>query len=39
MNILTRTMQTCEVVDAHSSFIIVPTDGDLKLLLDDVERY
>ncbi len=39
MNILTRTMQTCEVVDAKSPFIIVPTDGDLKLLLDDVERY
>jgi hypothetical protein len=39
MNILTRTMQTCEVVDADSPFIIVPTDGDLKLLLDDVERY
>jgi hypothetical protein len=39
MNILTRTMQTCGVVDANSPFIIVPTDGDLKLLLDDVERY
>jgi hypothetical protein len=39
MNILTRAMQTCEVVDAHSPFIIIPTDGDLKLLLDDVERY
>ena len=32
-------MQTCEVVDANSPFIIVPTDEDLKLLLDDVERY
>jgi hypothetical protein len=39
MNILTRTMQTCEVVDANSPFIIIPTDEDLKLLLDDVEHY
>jgi hypothetical protein len=39
MNILTRTMQTCEVVDANSPFIIIPTDEDLKLLLDDVEHH
>jgi hypothetical protein len=39
MNILTHTMQICEVMDANSPFMIVPSDGDLKLLLDDVERY
>jgi hypothetical protein len=39
LDALTRTMQTCEVMDAQSPFIIIPSDGDLKLLLEDVERY
>jgi hypothetical protein len=39
MDVLTRAMQTCEVMDAKSPFMIVPSDPDLKLLLEDVERY
>lgn len=36
---LTRAMQACEVMDAKSPFMIIPSDRDLKALLDDVERF
>ena len=39
MEALTRTMEICEVMDAKSPFLIVPSDPDLQLLLEDVERY
>lgn len=39
MDALTRAMQMCEVMEAKSPFLIVPTDPDLKLLMEDVERY
>jgi hypothetical protein len=39
MDALTSAMETCEVMGAKSPFLIVPTDRDLKLLLEDVERY
>src|SRR5260221_2226888 len=39
MDTLTRPMQMCEVMEAKSPFLIVPTDPDLKLLMEDVERY
>src|SRR6266702_360651 len=39
LDALTRAMQLCEVMKAKSPFMIVPVDPDLKLLLEDVERY
>ncbi len=39
MDVLTRARETCEVMDAKSPFLIVPSDRDLQLLLEDVERY
>lgn len=39
MDALMRAMQWCEVMEAKSPFMIIPTDPDLKLLLEDVERY
>lgn len=39
VDVLTRAMQTCEVMDAKAPFLIVPSDPDLKMLLEDVERY
>jgi hypothetical protein len=39
MGALTRARETCEVMDAKSPFLIVPSDRDLQLLLEDVERY
>jgi hypothetical protein len=39
MDALTRARETCEVMDAKSPFLIIPSDRDLQLLLEDVERY
>lgn len=39
LDALTRALQWCEVIKAKSPFMIVPVDLDLKLLLEDVERY
>lgn len=39
MDVLTHLLQTCEVMDAKSPFLIIPSDQDLKLLLEDEERY
>ena len=39
MDALTRARETCEVMDAKSPFLIVPSDRDLQVLLEDVERY
>jgi hypothetical protein len=39
IEILARTMEVCTVMDARAYFLIIPSDQDLKLLLEDVERY
>lgn len=31
--------QECEVASAKSKFVIVPTEADLKILVDDIEQY
>jgi hypothetical protein len=39
IRILARAAQECAVAGAKSEFIIVPSDEDLKYLLDDVDQY
>lgn len=39
VRILAQAAQECTLVSAQSQFIIVPSDEDLKYLLDDVEAY
>jgi hypothetical protein len=39
IEILARTMEVCTIMDARAYFLIIPSDQDLKLLLEDVERY
>ncbi len=38
-DILTQLIETCEVLDAKTYFLITPSDDDLKLLLADEEQY
>jgi hypothetical protein len=39
IEILTQAMEVCTIMDARAYFLILPSDQDLKLLLEDVERY
>lgn len=39
IRVLARAMQECVVAMAKSPFIIIPTDEDLKYLLDDVDQH
>jgi hypothetical protein len=39
IRVLARAVQECVVAMARSPFIIIPTDEDLKYLLDDVDQY
>lgn len=39
IRVLARSVQECQLAKAKTEFIIIPTDDDLSLLLDDIDQF
>jgi len=39
IRVLARSVQECQLAKAKSEFIIIPTDNDLRLLLNDIDQF